>query len=865
MLKYIDNVTKKMALNRYNSILKQIKKLEGKYNDLSNDELKNKLLSLKSDKFKNYPEALVLIKQLSKRFFLLDPYEVQIKGALVLNDGMIAEMKTGEGKTLVTVISLILNYLSNKNAHIVTANDYLVKRDYDFSKPLFDFLGITSAFIEEGQNIQEKQSVYNSDIVYSTSKGLVFDYLNNNRFKSKEMIFNERRDFIIVDEVDFVLIDEARTPIILSGVLETDKEMYKLFQEIQEGFKGSHKNKELEVDDPDFFYTTEVLELTEKGFNKLENKLIEKGIIDNKRFLYDGSGFKYIKYIERALRANYIFKKDIHYLVQDDKVVIINGQTGRPQHGRRFSDGLHQALEVKENVTINSDAQSLAQTTLQNYFRKYKKIAGTTGTALTEEMEFKEFYFMKVLPIETNKPLIRKDTNDILFMTKKAMKKNLVLDIKENLKDGRPTLIGVQSVTDSEDIAKLLSSQGISFEVLDAKNHEREAYIIEQAGKSGSVTIATNMAGRGTDIMLGGNRDSEISKFLEDNPSSNKDDALAFWKQEHDKVVDAGGLSVMGVGRSESRRLDNQLIGRAGRQGDPGMTKYYLTLEDPLFSNIDTTFLKNHWKKENEDAPLSANLISKIVREAQKSTEGHGFNMRKNLLKFDNINTEQREIFYDWRRKVVYSEDLSNVVKVYFKDVISNIIEVNSIMEEFLANDLASMEKDFKKYLGLDISIRDVYEKEDLNDAEDLIDFIYGVIIKNYEEKSKILEKSDMHLIEKDALLRIMDQDWAENISSLEEMRISTGLRAYAQKNPLDEYQKEALEMFKNLVMNVKKDFCLLLMKFSPYAVIENREQEKRQYEEHMKKSEDNLKKEETSIDGSKLNFLPRPIEGVGI
>ena len=679
------------------------------------------------------------------------------------------------------------------------------------------------------------------------------------------MLFNERRDFIIVDEVDFVLIDEARTPIILSGILETDKELYLELQEMQKHFVGSHKAKENESDDPDFYYSNEMLELTEKGYTLLENKLTEKGIISDRKFLYDGSGFKYIKAIERALRANYIYKKDVHYLVSNGNVITINPQTGRPQLGRRFSDGLHQALEAKENVEINSDAQSLAQTTLQNYFKKYKKIAGTTGTATTEETEFKEFYFMKVLPIETNKPLIRIDSDDILFLNKKAMKKSLTVDVKENIKTGRPTLIGVQSVDESEDIAKHLMSEGIKFEVLDAKNHEREAFVIEQAGKSSSVTIATNMAGRGTDIMLGGNKDSFVSTEMEKHPSLTKEVAEEIWQEAHDKVVEAGGLSVMGVGRSESRRLDNQLIGRSGRQGDPGLTKYYLTLEDPLFANVNISYLKNHWENGKEDQPLSAMIISRMVRESQKTTESGSFNMRKNLLKFDNINTEQREIFYSWRRNVVESKDLSSVINVYFKDVITHIIDINSIMEEFLSNNLEAMEKDFKKHLGLDISIRDVFEKEDLNDSDDLIEFIYNVIIKNYEEKSKILGKEDMLLIEKDLLLRIMDQDWAENISGLEDMRVSTGLRAYAQKNPLDEYQKEALEMFTNLVMDIKKDYCLILMKFSPFALLEQKENMKKEQEMRNMSNEIEKSKNNIDMDVSKFSIFPKTVDGIGI
>ena len=866
MLKYYDIITKKIALNRYNFIVGSVLKMKEHYLNVPNDDLKKELLSYKNNDFKEYIKALAIISQLSQNFFSLRPFKSQLQGSLVLNDGYIAEMKTGEGKTLVAVISLILNFLSEKNAHIVTANEYLVKRDYDFSKPLFEFLGITSSFLDSQDTLEEKQKYYKADVVYSTSKNLVFDYLNNNKFTRKEMLLKEQRDFVIVDEIDFVLIDEARTPIVLNGQLETDTQLFTDLQEIQKDFIGSHKIKDEDNDDkdPDFHYTSNMLELTEKGYNLLEKKLIEKGLINSDFSLYHGEGFKYIKSFEKTLKVNYLFKKDVDYMVLDGVVVIINQQTGRPQFGQRFSDGMHQAFEAKENVKINSNSQTFAQTTLQNYFKKYTKLSGMTGTALTDEAEFKEFYHIRVLPIETNKPLKRIDSNDLLYLNKKAMRKSLLVDLKDNMETGRPTLIGVQSVLESEQIATLLREENIMFEVLDAKNHEREAYVIEQAGKPSSVTIATNMAGRGTDIMLGGNKDIVIKEYNEKNPSSTYEEGLEFWNKEHDKVINSGGLSILGVGRNDSRRLDNQLIGRSGRQGDPGMTKFYLTLDDSLFKNIATGYLRGQWKKESEDTAISAGIISRVIRESQKTYESNGFNMRKNLLKFDNINTEQREIFYAWRRKVVVSENLDSVVEHYFKDSIDNILNMNKTRDTFLSNDLNAIENDFLKFLTIEISIRDICEKENIADQETFSEFIYNSVINDYKEKAKLIDKKEMNILEKNLLLGVMDANWTENISSLEEMRINTSLRVYAQKNPLDEYQKEALLMFKNLVDDVKRDLCLGLMRFSPLALLEQKEQ----YETLEKERQLNLSnqnKNNINIDMSTIGFLPEPVKGIGI
>lgn len=857
MLKRINNGLKKIKMKKYDNLIKNCNNID--FTNKKNEDIKEILLNTKKQE-----ERLAAISELSFRFLQLRPFNSQLKGSLVLYDGNIAEMKTGEGKTLSIIVTLILNFLEGKNAHVVTANDYLVERDYSLSKPLFEFLGIKSARLIDGQELLEKQDVYKNDIVYSTSKNLVFDYLYNNRFTDEKFKFNEKRDFVIIDEVDFVLIDEARTPIILSGILETDKELYKTFQLIQSHFVGKRKIDENAEIDPDFIYDDDVIEITDKGLDLLEEKLIDAKLISTKEELYANNGVKYIKSLERALKVNYQFKEDIHYLKENGEIVIINLQTGRPQRGRRFSDGIHQALEAKENFEIQNDAKALGQTTLQNYFKKYNKLSGTTGTALTEELEFREFYNLNVYEIETNKKMIRIDSNDLLFLNKTYMYKALIKDIKNNIEKGAPTLIGTQSVSESEEIAKRLRVEGIQFNLLNAKNHEKEAYVIQQAGKSGVVTIATNMAGRGTDIMLGGNKDVEIENFLLENASKTKEDAIEIWKEEHDKVIDAGGLQVIGVGRSESRRFDNQLIGRSGRQGDVGFTKFYLTIEDQLFANMNTNLLRSQWEKENKEVGISFGLLTKIVRESQKAYENNSFNMRKSLLQFDNINTTQREIFYDWRNKIVSSSDLSKITQNYLFDVIQLIVKNNITNESFYANNFDLIDSDFENILNLKIDSKELSLENKIEDDEELIETINKYLLTSIKEKMAVLSKEDTLMLEKEFLLRVMDLLWADNISNLEQMRSHTSLRAYAQKNPIDEYQQEALEMFNNLISDVKKDYINLIIKFSPMSIQEHQENIEKAKQEKLKNEKIN-NDNAIEIDASKTQGLPKYMKNIGM
>lgn len=855
MLGQINKLANAIEVSKYNNIISKKNAMNEKFKNYSNEELKNELLKMKDAKI-NMPLALELISQLSRNFFGLSPYDSQLQASLVLDSGNVAELGTGEGKTLSIVISSILNFLRSDTTHIVTANEYLVERDYFFSKDLFDFLGISSTLINDQSQITDKKETYKTDVVYSISKHLVFDYLNNNRIQNVNLEYEERRDVAIIDEIDFVLIDEARTPIVLSGAVEADSEKYNLFQKIQKDFVGLKKEEGFVVNQEDFVYSNEMLDITENGYKKLEKALIKEGLIEVESSLYEGDGFSYIKYLERALKANYLFLENISYLKMNDTVVPINQQTGRLQEGRRFSDGLQQALEAKEGFSINADSKVLGQTTLQNYFKKYKKLAGTTGTAETESAEFKEFYNLKVLSIKPQKQSKREDLGDVIFLNAESRNKDIIKKTKENIKNNRPTLIGTQTLEDSELISDMLIKENIDHNLLNAKNHEKEAYIIAQAGKSGVVTIATNMAGRGTDIVLGGNKEIEIEIGKE----SGIDESVIIskWEKDHKEVVLSGGLSILGVARGSSRRFDNQLIGRSGRQGDPGETRFYLTLEDSMFMGMSVNYLKSYWEKESKDEGLSFGMLTKLVREAQKSIEGMGFNGRKNLFKFDNINSEQREIFYNWRKKILSYESLEEVIEKYFMDSIKIIVTENLEKEEFFANDFSEMERDFEKRLNIAVDVKTACEKNNLEDEEDFVEFMHKTLMDSYNEKMTAFEEDDRKTIEKDLLLQIMDQNYAENISNLESMRMSTSLRAYAQKNPLDEYQQEALEMFSNLVKDIKIDFCLLLSKFTPYSLLEKKiEMEQRKKEIEYLQAKVNL----SDID----KVIPRPITGAGV
>lgn len=826
MLENVSKFLKKVETKKYEKIANKVA-IQMSKDNYSKEASIAELLSIKSSKNNNidYVKALTHISNLSTIYLGLKPYKSQIKAALVLDAGEIAELATGEGKTLSVIIATILNYIKDGKTHVITANEYLVERDYELSKELFSALNMTSVLLGSESSFAEKKDTYTSDVVYATSKGLVFDYLYNNRVRSADMEFEENYDMVIIDEIDFVLIDEARTPIAVSGSIETDIEKYKTFAEIQKSFKGYKRKGEEKnfPDDVDFIENKNTIEITEKGFEKLELELRSRGIMLEDENIFDGNGFSYISDLEKALKAAHVLKENIDYIISDEYgIVLINPQTGRPQPGRRFSEGVHQSLEALKGFEIQADAKNLGQTTLQNFLKKYKKLSGTTGTAATEELEFKDFYGLKVLPIEPNKPSKRVDLSDVLFFGDKERNQAVLDKIRSNKENGQPTLIGTQTLEDSEKIAELLSSEGIDFNLLNAKNHEKEAYIIANAGKTGAITISTNMAGRGTDIMLGGNKDYETNRLMEDGYS--KEEALAQWEKQNQEVANAGGLSIIGISRDFSRRLDNQLIGRSGRQGDKGETQFYLSLDDMLFQNMNLDYLKSNWSKGDRQQGLNFGFLSKIVREAQKNIEGMSFNQRKSLFKFDSVNSEQREIFYEWRKSLLKIEDYSKLISRYYESVIKNIVMSNLETEEFFANDFSNMELDFEKILGQKIDIRELAKSKELEDAEDVIEFISKSMFEMYNEKMQIMDADERLLFESSSLLHAMDLNYAENISNLEVMRVSTSLRSYAQKNPIDEYQKEALEMFSNLVKDVKNDFISGITQFSPEKYLANKE-----------------------------------------
>ncbi len=827
MIGYIEKILNNFEIKKHDTLLKGRHAFKKEMENKTDEELKNLLVSIKEEKLtesKIQSKTIQAISELSKRFFGLDPYDSQIRAALVLTKGQIAELGTGEGKTLSIVIAIILNFLRNEKTHIVTANSYLVERDQSFSENLFNFLGIKTIALSSEMPFELRKIVYTYDAVYSTSALLAFDYLNNNRIVVPELEFKEVRDCIIIDEIDFVLIDEARTPIVLSSTAEAEIDLYRVFQDIQTDFKGCLKNSDekgtTEYENAHFLYNEETVQLTDNGFKLLEEKLIEKRLVENVSEIYEASGFSYITYLEKALRANHLLKENVSYIMVNGQITPINTQTGRPQVGNRFSGGVHQALEAKMGLDIKPDSQTIGQTTLQNYFGKYKKLSGTTGTAATESAEFKEFYGLRVLPLSPSKPSQRKDYGDMLYLNKNARNLAILEKTKENISVMRPTLIGTQTLDESEAVAALFEREGIHFNLLNAKNHEKEAEIVANAGRIGSITIATNMAGRGTDIMLGGNKDMLFGHVS----GEERIEKEKSWQEEHDKVVSVGGLSVIGVARAMSRRLDNQLIGRAGRQGDPGETQFYLSLEDVLFQNMPTAHLQANWQKTSPVEGLSFPMLTKLVRDAQKNYEGLNFGARKNLFKFDSINAQQREIFYEWRKNILSRDGFSDLFEKYLKSVLNGIISTNRNAEDFLANDFVEMEKDYERLLGEKIDMRELCKTHSLDDDEDFVGFVVNALTESYKEKMTAFVDEDKTKIERNLLLKTMDESYAEILSDLDAMRSSTGLRAYAQKNPFDEYQQEALEMFENLVKDVKSDFCQLLLKLSPYSYLRNQE-----------------------------------------
>lgn len=800
-------------LKKFKKTVKKINDLEASFQQLSDAQLTAKTTEYK-ERIKNgetldslLPEAFATVREAAKRVLGLRPFDVQLLGGMVLFDNKIAEMKTGEGKTLVATLPVYLNALTGKGVHVVTVNEYLAKRDSEWMGKIYRFLGLTVGCLTSQMSPSEKRKAYQCDITYATNNELGFDYLRDNMALSKESMVQRPFYYAIVDEVDSILIDEARTPLIISGRAEDSSETYKKMDALMCSIRPEHYEKDEKHKN---------VTLTELGSEFMENLMQESGMIVGG--LYDANNIEYVHYMEQALRAHTLFTKDVDYIVKDGKVMIIDEFTGRIMNGRRYSDGLHQAIEAKEGVAIQAENQTLASITFQNYFRLYPKLAGMTGTAMTESAEFDDIYKLEVIEIPTNKPLARKDEQDVIYRTAQEKYEAIIEEIKSAHKRNQPILVGTTSIEKSEILADLLKKNtNLKFNVLNARHHESEAQIIAQAGVPGAITIATNMAGRGTDIQLGGNLEMRLTNELEKNPSADKEALEKEIKADIIKnkkiALDAGGLYVLGSERHESRRIDNQLRGRSGRQGDPGVSKFYVSLEDDLMRIFGSerigNILKTMGLKQGES--IVHPWISKAIAKAQQKVESYHFDVRKNLLKYDDVMNDQRKIIYEQRRELLESDKVRDILLDMQRDCFENLVYSyapdKSAPEDW---DTRALHDELYTLTGMDAPF-DSWKAESGITPQDLLDRIVKIGKETWEKKMSVLPPDAQTEIERSLLLQTVDQAWKEHLKSLDFMKTSIGLRAYAQKNPLFEYKHEAFVLFQNMLDKLRERVAKIL------------------------------------------------------
>ncbi|MGE4498835.1 MAG: preprotein translocase subunit SecA [Hydrogenovibrio sp.] len=807
------NIFKKLFGSRNERLLKQYRKkvqqinaLEDTFAQLSDEDLK-----AKTDAFKQQiadgmsldqllPEAFAVVREAGKRVMGMRHYDVQLIGGMALHDGKIAEMRTGEGKTLVATLPAYLNALAGNGVHVITVNDYLASRDAEWMSQLYGFLGLTTGVILSGQPASEKQAAYNADITYGTNNEFGFDYLRDNMAIFVEERVMRGQPFAIVDEVDSILIDEARTPLIISGPAEDKSELYQKMNPLVQGLERGEEDLETKTASGDYTIDekTKQIHLTDEGHSKVEAMLVEIGLLNEGDSLYDAEHISLMKYVNASLRAHLLFEKNTDYIVQDNEVVIIDEFTGRKMAGRRWGDGLHQAVEAKEGVAIQAESQTYASITFQNYFRQYDKLSGMTGTADTEAGEFLSTYQLEVVVIPPNKTPLRQDLPDLVFLDIEGKLNAIVRDIKAMKESGQPILIGTASIEMSEVLSSLFEKEGIKHSVLNAKQHEREANIIADAGRPGAITIATNMAGRGTDIVLGGNLESELEAL--DNPTDEQiAEVKAAWQKRHDEVLEKGGLMVLGSERHESRRIDNQLRGRSGRQGDPGVTRFYLSLDDDLMRRFASEKVKNMMRRlgMKSDEAIEHNMVSKSIERAQKQVERMHQDERANLLKFDNIANEQRKVVYSQRNELMEEEDVSEIVDSLRANVIesimANYIPPGSIEEQW---DVAGLEKQLQDDLGHTLPIQQWLDEDKGLFEEKLRERLVDEVKALYQTKMAVVDEKTRHHFEKEVLLRTIDKQWREHLNEMDYLRRWIHLKGFAQKDPFQEYRSTAADMF---------------------------------------------------------------------
>jgi preprotein translocase subunit SecA len=756
-------------------------------------------------------EAFAIVREASQRTLGMRHFDVQLIGGMVLHSGKIAEMRTGEGKTLVATLPAYLNALSGQGVHIVTVNDYLAKRDAQWMDPLYQFLGLSTGIIVSDLVLAERQAAYAADITYGTNNEFGFDYLRDNMAFSLEEKSQRLLNFAIVDEVDSILIDEARTPLIISGASEESSELYSKINRII-----PYLNLRKEEEGPGDFYLdekTKQAHLTEEGHQKLENILLKQGLLQEGDNLYHVNNIGLMHHVNAALRARYLFQRDVDYIVQNNQVVIVDEHTGRLMPGRRWSDGLHQAVEAKENAVIQSENQTLASITFQNYFRLYHKLAGMTGTADTEAYEFQQIYGLEVVVIPTHLPIARHDLADQIYLTKEEKFAAIIDDIQACRERKQPVLVGTASIETSEYLSHLLDKEKIPHQVLNAKFHEREAQIIAEAGRPGTVTIATNMAGRGTDIVLGGNLNAELANLAEATSAAEVSQHKLAWQKRHDEVIAAGGLHIIGSERHESRRIDNQLRGRSGRQGDPGSSRFYLSLQDNLmriFASDRVAMIMQKLGMQTGEA-IEHRWITRAIENAQRKVEGRNFDMRKQLLEFDNVANEQRQVIYEQRNELLATQDISPIIKNLWTDVINSLIAQHvppqSLEEQW---NIPALEDQLKHDFCLDLPLQNWLKDADFNEA-DLQRKILNNAEAAYASKENRVNATTLRQIEKTLMLQTLDTLWKDHLADMDYLRQGIHLRGYAQKNPKQEYKRESFMLFADLLDQLKYQVISLL------------------------------------------------------
>lgn len=804
-------------LKRMRQIVAKVNAQEEAIAALTDEQLRNKTAEFKS-RFDEgasldslLPEAFAVCREASHRVLGMRHYDVQIIGGITLHEGKIAEMRTGEGKTLMATLAIYLNALSGKGVHVVTVNDYLAARDAELNRPLFNFLGLSVGVIYSQQPPQEKVSAYQADITYGTNNEYGFDYLRDNMVFSLAEKKQRPLNFCIIDEIDSILIDEARTPLIISGQADDSSATYALINNIIPRLKRS-KDEEAnkENKDGDFWIDEKnrSIEISEKGYEKIEAFLIEVGELGENESLYSPTRLPLLAHVQAAIRAHHIFVKNVHYIVEEGEVIIVDENTGRTMPGRRWSDGLHQAVEAKEGVEIQAENQTLATTTFQNYFRLYEKLSGMTGTADTEAAEFKSTYDIDVVVIPTHKPIARIDLDDQIFLTKLGKYKGIIREIKEIQAKGAPVLVGTATIEASEELSYLLDQEGIKHNVLNAKQHEREAEIIAQAGSPRAVTIATNMAGRGTDIILGGNWQAYIQDPENVSPEEMQRLKTA-WQKKHDEVIAAGGLHIIGSERHESRRIDNQLRGRAGRQGDPGQSRFFLSLEDDLMRIFAGDRVVNMMRAMGlkEDEAIEHKMVSRSIENAQGKVESRDFDARKNLLKYDDIANEQRKVIYSQRDDLLAEADLKDAIEEMHRDVydalISQFVPPGSIDDQWNIDGLEDeLESEFKYYMP----INDWLDQDRRLDEEGLREKIIQTAIQRYRDRREQMTPENAAQLERHFMLQSLDRHWKEHLTQMDQLRKGIHLRGYAQKDPQQEYKRESFDLFQMMLGAIKSD-----------------------------------------------------------